>query len=298
MKLQDWLIIIVLGIIWGGSFLFNALMIRELGPLSISFGRVAIAAATCWIFFFATGNKLPKFSRTYTDLSLMGIINFAIPFALFPLAQKFIAVGVAGIANALTPIMVVIVSHFWPGGEKASKHKSLGVIAAFAGVSVLAIPALQQGGDSEIWALGLMIIATLCYGIAINWARHFRAVNPTFVASVALSGATIALLPFVLVFEGIPTIQNAETYWSLAYIGVAATAIPFLIIYRLLERVGATNFSTSTFIAPISAIGLGILVLGEQLLLVHVLGMIAIFVGILMIDGRLFKWLGRTKPVG
>ncbi|WP_299344372.1 DMT family transporter [uncultured Maritalea sp.] len=295
MKLSDWLIIIGLGVIWGGSFLFNAILIRELGPLSVSLGRVGVAAIGCWAYLLATKVKLPTDWRIYAGLTLLGLINFSVPFALFPLAQNYVNVGIAGIVNAMTPIMVVIVSHFWPGGEKANPAKSVGVAIAFSGVALIALPALQRGGQSEIWAIGLMMLATLMYGIALNYTRSFKRLNPSFIATIALSGATIALVPVVLLTEGVPHIQTAQSWGALLYIGLIATTFTFLVMYRILERVGATNMSTSTFIAPISAIFLGYIVLNEQIQTVHILGMLAIFIGILAIDGRLYRALRPNK---
>lgn len=296
MRLTDWLIVISLGTVWGGSFLFNALMVQEISPLTISFGRVFFAALLCWAVFFALGKRINTNWRTISGLCLLGVINFAIPFALFPLAQKSVSVGVSGITNALTPIMVVMVSHFWPGGEKATFSKSLGVLAGFGGVTILAIPALQQGGHSEIWAIGLIILATLCYGISMNIIRSFHHLDSTLTICVALTGASLALLPLMLTIDGIPTITKAQTWWSMGYVSIIATAIPFLIVYTLVERIGATNFSTATFVAPISAVMLGLVVLGEPILPVHLFGMLAIFVGILMIGGRLFLLFKTPKP--
>lgn len=296
MRLTDWLIVIALGTVWGGSFLFNAIMVQEINPITISFGRVFFAALLCWTVFFALGKRIKLDGKTLLGLITLGIVNFAIPFALFPLAQKSVSVGVSGITNALTPIMVVIVSQFWPGGEKATFSKSLGVLAGFSGVTILAIPALQQGGHSELWAIGLIILATLCYGISMNIVRSYHHIDSTLTTCIALTGASLALLPFMLTIEGIPHITKAQTWWSIGYISIIATAIPFLIVYKLVERVGATNFSTATFVAPVSALILGFLVLGEPILPVHLFGMLAIFIGILMIDGRLFLLLKRPKP--
>ncbi|AVX04481.1 hypothetical protein MXMO3_01957 [Maritalea myrionectae] len=296
MRISDWLIVILLGTVWGGSFLFNAIMVKEIDPITISFGRVFFAALLCWAVFFALGKRVSLNGKTLLGLFVLGVINFAIPFALFPLAQKSVSVGVSGITNALTPIMVVIVSQLWPGGEKATFNKSLGVLAGFTGVTILAIPALQQGGHSEVWAIGLIMLATLCYGFAMNIIRSYHHIDSTLTVCVALTGASLALFPFMLAIEGVPTIAKPETWWSIGYISIIATGIPFLIVYKLVERVGATNFSTATFVAPISALILGFVVLGEPILPVHLFGMLAIFVGILMIDGRLFLLFKKAKP--
>lgn len=300
MNLRDWAIVAGLGMIWGSSFLFNAILIEELGPISVSLGRVGIAALGCWVYLILNRIPLPKDWRLYAGLTLLGIINFSVPFALYPLAQSSVNVGVAGIINALTPIMVVIVSNFWPGGEKATFRKSVGVGIAFASVALMALPAVQRGGGSELWAIGLIVFATFCYGIALNYTRHFKSVNPTVLATLALTGASVALFPFALFFEGVPQINRLESWGSLLFIGIVSTTLPFLIMYRILERVGATNFSTTTFVAPISAVILGFVVLGQAILPLHLAGMLGIFIGILIIDGRLMvllkSWRHAAKP--
>jgi drug/metabolite transporter (DMT)-like permease len=292
MTLREWFWIIFLGAVWGGSFIFNALLIRELGPLWVTAIRVGIGALGCWVFLFARGKKVPGQLKLWLALGMLGVLNYAIPFALFPMAQKSLASGVAAIVNALTPIMTVIVSHFWQGGERISWTKSVGVVAGFSGVTVLALPALSEGGDSRIWAIGACLLATLCYALALNVARQFREVEATALTSIALTGSAIAALPVALIFEGLPSIQMGSTWLAALAIGLVSTAFTFQIMYRLLPRVGATNFSTTTLIAPVSAIILGTVFLGEVILPSHLLGMAIIFFGLTFIDGRLPRLLG------
>src|SRR5690554_513529 len=110
MATRDWLLIILLGAIWGSSFIFNAVLIREIGPLWVSGLRVGIAALGCWGVMFALRKPIPRDAALWVQLGLLGVLSYAIPFSLFPLAQADVASGVAAIVNALTPIMTVIVS--------------------------------------------------------------------------------------------------------------------------------------------------------------------------------------------
>ncbi len=292
MTLREWFWIILLGTVWGGSFIFNALLIRELGPLWVTAIRVGIGALGCWVFLFARGKKVPTHWKLWLALGLLGVLNYAIPFALFPMAQKSLASGVAAIVNALTPIMTVIVSHFWRGGERISWSKSVGVVAGFSGVTVLALPALTGGGDSQVWAIAACLLATLCYALALNVARQFREVEATALTSIALTGSAVAAIPVAFIFEGLPQVQLGSTWLAALAIGLVSTAFTFQVMYRLLPRVGATNFSTTTLIAPVSAIILGTVFLDEVILPSHLLGMAIIFVGLTFIDGRLPRLLG------
>src|ERR1700753_837802 len=109
MTLRDWFWVVLLGAIWGCSFLFNAILIREIGPLWVSAGRVTIGALGCWAYFVATRGTLPKQARLYGGFLVLGIINYAVPFALFPLAEQHLASGIVGVINAMTPMTTVIV---------------------------------------------------------------------------------------------------------------------------------------------------------------------------------------------
>ena len=296
MPIRYWALIIMLGAIWGCSFLFNAVLIREISPLWVSAGRVTIGAVICWAFFFAMRRKAPSDWRIYAQLVVLGILNYAIPFALFPWSEEHLASGIVGVINGMTPMTTVIVSQLWPGGEKASWNKIVGVLVGLAGAVILASPALAQGVSGQALAYLAALGATLCYALTLNYARRFKAVDSTVVASSSLTAAALIMIPVALLFSGVPVITKTETWASLFGIGVFSTSFSFLLVYWLLPKVGATNLSLNTFITPISAILLGVLVLHERFLPVHVAGILVIFLGLVFIDGRLVKrWMPQAR---
>ena len=294
MKLQYWLLIILLGAVWGCSFLFNAILIREISPLWVSAGRVSIGAAICWLVFFATRKKLPTDPRLYGQFLILGILNYAIPFALFPFAEQTVASSIVGVINGMTPMTTVIVSQMWAGGEKATWNKVAGVLVGFAGAIILALPSFGDGAAAQVVGLLAALAATCCYALTLNYARRFAKVEPYAVASASLTGAALVSIPIAFVFSGVPVITLAETWAALFGISVFSTSFSFLLVYWLLPRVGATNLSLNTFITPISAILLGVLVLHERFELVHVLGIAVVFLGLVFIDGRLVRRLRRA----
>ena len=294
MAQRDWFWIIFLGAIWGCSFIFNAVLIREIDPLWVTSFRVGIGALGCWSVMLALRKPIPRDPVLWLKLGALGVLAYAIPFALFPLAQANLASGVAAIINALTPIMTVIVSHFWIGGEKATRIKSAGVVTGFVGAAILASPALTSGGESQLWAVGACLLATFCYALTLNITRSFKSVEPTALAAIALTGAAIVSIPIAFLAEGTPVMVRTETWLAALAIGLVSTAFTFQIMYRILPRVGATNFATTTFIAPISAIILGVTVLRETVLPIQILGMLVIFAGLLLIDGRIGKLWRRV----
>jgi drug/metabolite transporter (DMT)-like permease len=293
MPLRYWALIIGLGAVWGCSFLFNAVLIREISPLWVSAGRVSIGAMICWVYFLAARKRLPSDWHVYRDLFVLGLLNYAIPFALFPFAEQHVASSIIGVINGMTPMTTVIVSQFWAGGEKANWNKVAGVLIGFAGAILLASPSFGAG-STEIVALLAALVATICYALTLNYARRFKAVDSTAVASISLTWAALLMVPVSLIFSGVPVITRLETWGALFGIAVFSTSFSFLLVYWLLPRVGATNLSLNTFITPISAILLGVLVLHEGFLTVQIAGIAVIFIGLVVIDGRLLKGLRRA----
>ena len=294
MPIRYWALIILLGAIWGCSFLFYAVLIREISPLWVSAGRVTIGAIICWAFFFAMRRKAPTDWRIYAQLVVLGILNYAIPFALFPWSEEHLASGIVGEIKGMTQMPTVIVSQLWPGGEKATWNKIVGVFVGLAGAVILASPSLAEGVSGQALAYLAALGATLCYALTLNYARRFKAVDSTVVASSSLTAAALIMIPVALFFSGVPVITKTETWASLFGIGVFSTSFSFLLVYWLLPKVGATNLSLNTFITPISAIILGVIILHESFLPVHVIGIIVIFLGLVFIDGRLVKGWRRV----
>jgi drug/metabolite transporter (DMT)-like permease len=295
MSLRDWFWIVLLGAIWGCSFVFNAILIRELGPLWVTSLRVGIGALGCWAVMLALRKPIPRDPVLWLQLAGLGVLAYAIPFALFPLAQAHLASGVAAIINALTPMVTAVISHFWIGGEKATPTKFTGVGIGFVGAAILVSPALSEGGTTQLWAVAACLGATLCYALTLNITRSFKHIEPTAFASIALTGAAVVAIPVAFLNEGAPVMTRPETWGAALAIGLLSTAFTFQIMYRILPRVGATNFATTTFIAPISALIIGVTVLGETILPIQILGMLVIFLGLLFIDGRI-RHIWRRAP--
>ncbi|MEP3298048.1 MAG: DMT family transporter, partial [Pseudoruegeria sp.] len=292
--LRYWLVVFALGMGWGASFFFNEILLRELGPLSVSLGRVGVGALGCWIWCIGSGRSIALSRGLILPLAVFGLMQYALPLTIYPVGQQFITSSAAGIINAMTPIMVVIVSHFWPGGEQATVPKSVGVLFGFSGIVILAWPALQGGGDSSFWALLFTIIAPLCYGFAINLLRKMDGMDRVSLTTWSLTFSTLFLAPIAIGIEGVPVITKMETWLALAAIGFVLTSAAFITLFWLIPIIGGTTASTITFIAPVSTLILGSLVLNEVLTIYHFAGMAAIFCGLILIDGRLLKRF-RTK---
>lgn len=298
MSYKYWLLILLLGFGWGSSFFFNEILLRELGPMMVALGRVGLGALGCWIWLVLVRENIRVSRRQIGILAIFGLFQYALPLSIYPLTQQYITSSAAGVVNAMTPVMVVLVSHFWPQGERATWAKSLGVAFGFTGIVIIASPAFQGQGQSDPLALCLTILAPLCYGIAMNLVRLLDGLSRTVMTAWSATLGTVMVAPLAFWLEGVPVITRLETWLSLAMIGFVLTSAAFILMFWLIPRVGGTTASTITFIAPIASIWLGVAVLDEQILPVQALGMAVIFLGLLCIDGRIFRRWRQNQPSG
>ena len=298
MGAREWAILILLSILWGGSFFFIDIAVESVAPFTLVLLRVAIAAATLLAFLALTGRSLPFESRTILPFLTLALLNNAIPFSLFAWGQQHIASGLASILNATTPLWAVLVAHLFTADEKATPLKVLGVAVGFSGVALMIGGDLLLGlADADLLAQLACLGATLCYALAGVHARRFRVmgVSPMSVSAGQLTAAAIVMLPLVLLFEtpwnaGAPT---AGAWAAILALALFSTTFAYILYFRLIDTAGATNAILVTFLIPATAILLGAMFLGEALALRHFLGMGLIGVGLAAIDGRLFA---RRRP--
>jgi drug/metabolite transporter (DMT)-like permease len=286
MKAIDWILLWILSLLWGGSFLFNELALAGLPALSIVWGRVALATVLLAGAVWLSGQGMPS-RRIWPALAVMGVLNNLVPFTLFVLAQGQITGALASVLNATTPLFTVLVAHVATADERLSPVKAAGVGLGFAGVV-----AMMAGEDlgGELPAMLACLGAALSYGLAGVWGRRFRAagVNPMQTAFGMVAASAIMLSPVWLAVDrpwalGWPG-------WSpvLAVVGLASlsSALAYLIFFHILARAGATAISLVTFLIPFSAAGLGWLVLGERLEARHLVGLALILGGLALIERR------------
>lgn len=283
-----WAMMIVLSLLWGGSFFFNGVVVMELPLLTIVFFRVFLAALGLHLFLVATGNRLRANRQVWIAFAMMGLLNNAIPFSLIVYGQTQIASGVASILNATTPLFTLVVAHLFTADEKIGAWKAAGIAAGFAGVAVML--GGFGSGSVAIAAYAACLGAALSYGFAGVWGRRFKAlgVAPSHVAAGQLTASSAMLLPLMLIADQPWTLSmpGTATIASLVALAIASTALAYILFFRILSGAGATNISLVTFLIPPSAIMLGIAFLGETLETRHIIGMVLIGLGLALVDGR------------
>lgn len=299
MNREDWAILLFLSVLWGGSFFFIEIALETVQPFTLVLIRVALAAAMLWAFLWWRGQRLPLPPGAARAYLVLALLNNAIPFSMFALAQEQITGGLASILNATTPIWGVLVAHLFTADEKATPNKVIGVLLGFAGVAVLiGMDFLGELGRGFLAQLACLA-ATLCYALAGVWARRFRrmGIEPTAVATGQLTAAALVMLPPVLLFE--PPWQaaapSASAWLALGALALFCTSLAYILYFRLLASAGATNSLLVTFLIPVTAILLGALFLGEHLAPRSFAGMALIAAGLAAIDGRLFRRRGPAQ---
>lgn len=301
MTLTEWAILLCLSLLWGGSFFFNAVAVRELPVFTVVVGRVAVAAVLMLVLLGAIGQKLPSGRRIWTAFFVIGLINNAIPFSLIVGGQQHIGAGVASILNAATPLFTVLFAHFLTTDEKMTGNRLIGVLIGFLGVAMMVgIDAVQDLG-SHVMAQLMCLSATVSYALASIYGRRFRTmgVAPLVTATGQVVTASILMAPVMLVVDRpwelpMPSLAALGAVGGLALL---STALAYVLFFRLLASAGASNLALVTFLVPVSAILLGFLFLGEVLLPRHMAGMALIGLGLAAIDGRPWRALaGRRVP--
>jgi drug/metabolite transporter (DMT)-like permease len=298
MSAADWLLLVGLSLLWGGSFFFAKIAVLELPPLTVALGRVAIAAAILLTLARATAVALPGTLADWQPYALMGLLNNVLPFTLLFWGQTHIPSGLAAILNATTPLFTVLVAHVATADEKLTAPRLAGLAAGFAGVVVMIGPDVLRDLGANALAQLACLLAAISYAFAGVYGRRFRGEPALRVAAGQLTASSVILaLPVVLIDRPwMLSAPSSKAIMALVALAALSTALGYLIYFRLLARAGATNVLLVTFLIPVSAILLGTLVLGEQLATRHFAGMAAIALGLAAIDGRAAKLLARPAP--
>lgn len=295
---KDWLLIILLSTIWGGSFLFGRILMMEWPPFTVVFLRVFLAAITLWAFVIITRRSFPNDFGLLKAILFMGLLNNVIPFSLILIGQKEIGSGLASVINAMTPIWTLIIANSFTADEKFTNNKIAGIVFGFIGVATLIGTDLIQGLSASAWAQGAVLGATISYGFASVWGKRFKSHDPILISTGQLTASSLIMLPLVFILENPFSIASPSTEMIVAMLGlsIVCTAFAYVLFFKILSSAGATTASLVTFLVPVSAIILGIIWLGETLTPSNIIGMALIIFGLILVDGRAFKRLfGHSK---
>ncbi|MDE2446480.1 MAG: DMT family transporter [Alphaproteobacteria bacterium] len=298
MNPTEWGLLLLLSAIWGGSFYFFAILIKELPVFTIVFLRVFLATLALWVVVLLSGLKAPDSLSKWKDYFIMCLLNNVVPFSLIVWGESRVAPGLGAVLNATTPFFTVLVAHAFTTNERLSWNRLTGALVGLFGVAaMMGLDAVKTMG-SDIYYQLAFVLASVCYGLSSVWARRFSATPPLVNAASQTAASSLMLLPLMLIFDhpwALPMPSNLAIFSQLG-LSLLCTAVAYILFFTIVKRAGSTNISLVTFLVPISAIILGAALLNEQIGINHILGMLVIGVGLALIDGRIpAKLIAATR---
>jgi len=254
--------LLVLGAIWGASFLFMRVSADDFGPFPLVEVRLALGSLVLLPFLWRARAQFP--ARLWPKLALIGAINSAVPFVLFAWAAQRAPAGIGAICNAMTVLFTALVGFLF-FGERIGRTRTIALVAGFAGVVVLA--GGKAAGASIGWAVVAGASAAFLYGVGINLVRrHLTGLPPAAVASATIGTSALLVLPLAIATWPSTPIP-AMSWGAAAMLGVVCTGLAFVSYYRLIARIGASRASTVTYLVPVFGVAWAWWLLGEALTL-------------------------------
>ncbi|OGT79088.1 MAG: ABC transporter permease [Gammaproteobacteria bacterium RIFCSPLOWO2_02_FULL_61_13] len=292
----EWGMLFTLALLWGGSFFFIDVAVRNLPPLTLVLLRLSGAALTLNITVRLIGIPLPHSWRQWRPFFPLSLIMCVLPFSLISWGQIWISSGLASILNATTPLFTLVIAHFLTVDEKLSRPRVVAVVLGLSGIVVMIGTAALRNIGSEVLAQFAVLGAAMSYGFAGVTGRGVQSaggLSHLANATMMVTCAALLVLPVALLVDQpwrLP-LPGPAVWGSVLGLAVMSTALAYILYFRLLSTAGAVNLTLVTFLVPVTSIALGTLVLHERLYANHVFGMALIAAGLLAIDGRLVSWL-------
>jgi drug/metabolite transporter (DMT)-like permease len=287
---RDWSLLALLSVLWGGSFFFNGVVLRELPPLTVVLLRVTIAAIILLPLLWVYRIGFPKDRSGWKPFFAIAFLNNILPFCLIVVGQTYVPSGLASILNATTPLFTVLVMAA-AGDEQLHMRRVAGVVTGLVGVIILQGQALGFRSGEGIGIL-LCLAAAFAYGLSALYARRKLSDSPPLAtATFQMLASSVMMTVIAAVFDRPWQLSMPGVTTWLAITGLAAlsTALAYIVFFQILRRSGSTNVMLVTLLIPVTAILLGYLVLGERVSLREMAGALVIGSALLLIDGRVLK---------
>lgn len=326
MRVKDYGVLGLLALIWGASFLFIALAVREVSPATLAAVRVGSSVVTLGALAVVRPRLFAGGWRFWRLSLAVGVINYVIPYIFIAWGETRISSGMASILNATTPLFTVLLANWWakPGYEALTPRRGLGVVIGFVGVAVLVGPQLwgdTSGGKTDLLGLGAVLVAAAAYSVGALLSRGYAGSAQLVGPLGSQIAALIVLLPIALVgnawlslrWDGAWSWQSLALMWnppshlpsllaigSMLELGVLGTAVAYLLYFWLIRHVGATRATIVTYLLPCTALVWGVLLLGERVTWYALGGLGLVLVGTMVTNGTvngLFARRGRRATV-
>jgi len=289
---RAWVELILLSFIWGGSFLAVRIALDEIPFVTTVAFRVGIAALVLWVYVAIRRLPVPRDPKIWGALLMMGLLNNVLPFSLMAWGQLHIETGLTSILNAGTAVFGVLAAAIFLADERLTVRRSIGVGLGFLGVTIAIGLENLANFDIRSAAQLAVVAGTICYALAGVWARvNLRGLAPQVSAAGMLTGSSLVMIPAALWIDGPVMPQQTDTILAIAYYAVIATAVAYLLYFRVLAIAGSGNTMLCTLMVAPVAILLGAWVRGEVLSTNVYAGFALLALGLLIMDGRLLHRL-------
>lgn len=282
-KSSNWIgLYVALGVVWGCSFIFIKLGLEFLTPIGVAFGRVSMGALT--LAFWARFKKiqLPTDKKIWFHLWVVSLLLNVIPGVLFAVAETEVTSILAGIINAVTPLMTLLAIMIAFREEKPKNFQVLGLLLGFVGV--LTVLGVWKGlGENPIGAVLALLLAVTCYGISFPYSRKFvlpKKLQPEALAAVQVSAGAITLLPFYLIDGVAKDEYRPGPVFAMIALGVFGSGFAYIWNFKIMEAAGSAIASTVTYITPVVAVIVGIIFLGESITWYEPVGGVIVLLGV------------------
>jgi drug/metabolite transporter (DMT)-like permease len=280
---------LALGVTWGASFLFIKWGLLSLTSIGVAFMRCFIGGATLFLYVLATKQKLPRKLVEIKHILVVAVFLNAVPSFLFAIGETKVSSVTAGIINATTPLMTVLVISLGYREQKINNNQWIGVVLGFFGV-LLVSNVFSTHGKDDVVGIIILLLATLCYGISFPYSRKHVSVLPysaSALATVQVSLSALLLSPIAFILHLHHGKIQSKAVFGILILGAVGTGFAYIWNFRNVKLAGSTIASTVTYVTPVVAVILGALFLKEKTNSIQLVGGVLILISAALVQGRI-----------
>jgi drug/metabolite transporter (DMT)-like permease len=261
----DFLLLLILALTWGSSFLFIKQAVDTMPPMSLAVGRIAIGAVMLLAIAFAKGQQVPRGLGLWGRMVFLGIIGNSLPFFLIAWGEQYTPSNLAAILMATIPSFVIVLAHFFTHDEPMTLGKGLGCVLGFAGViALVGVDALRGLGDVVIGQI-VILCGAFSYSLYGIHAKRLPPLGSEMLVGMILIAGLIPLIPIWLIHDQPwELMPDGKAWFSVAWLGLLSTGGGNLLFFLLLRRVGAGFGSFNNYLVPLMGLGWGFFLAGER----------------------------------
>lgn len=288
MRAKEYLVLFVLAALWGASFLFIKVAVAEMSPLTLVFVRLALGALGLLLFVPFKPEIMQDWHTRLGAFFIVAVFNAIIPYLAISWGEQHVPSGMAAILNATTPLVLVLISNWWPGGERLTWLRFGAIVIGLVGVAILVGPAAFNTGTSSLYVLGALscLIGAASYGLGSLMTRTYLVGLPLMQQAIGQIGmGVVILIPIEGIALAIQPQTHIPSFWAIASalaLALGGTTLAYIAYFWLLERVGPTRTLIVTYLLPCTALVYGALLLHEAVGPNSLLGLALVLVGIFL----------------